>query len=91
MGGVYRHFPRQGFSRYVLKAKKVLSVKERLDRAFQRLRDSLSHGKGSTEGNFVGSSPMLRDYTPEIVLPIGSSPAPRSPPPGAGLFLDGDL
>ena len=51
VGGVYRHFPRQGFSRYVLKAKKVLSVKERLDRAFQRLRDSLGkREKDSLQG-----------------------------------------
>ena len=41
MGGAYRHFPRQGFSGYVLKAKKVLLIKEKLDRAFQRLRASM--------------------------------------------------
>jgi len=46
VGGVYRHFPRQGFSGYVLKAKKVLSMKERLDRAFQRLRASLGKREG---------------------------------------------
>ena len=63
VGGVYRHFPRQGFSGYVLKAKKVLSMKERLDRAFQRLRASL----GKREKDSVQSM----TYSEQCISPRG--------------------
>ena len=63
VGGVYRHFPRQGFSRYVLKAKKVLSMKEGVDRASQRLRASLGkREKDSLEG---------MTYSEQCIIPRG--------------------